>query len=303
MRRVFLATLFGCSLLAVSACSQSDDSEVIVEAQSSVTKISSRGVDVPVTFVSPARKSSEQIPLVVLAHGHGGSRDEGGGFVQLADRLAELGVASIRMDFPGCGDSSESFVENNLGNMLQDLQAARVFAEQQPGIDATRVGLHGYSMGGRLAALLSKIDSSYNVMSLWAPAVANGAIRENVSLGGEDVYAQMRRTAEETGSVDYTTSYGQDLTLGMQWFVDIEESRPLEALADYRGPLLVLYGDVDEAVPAAISESAIAAATNSSEVVEHRMAGVGHDLGIYTNLEDVAAEVINTTAVFFGDRL
>ncbi len=294
--------LLACIVL-LTGCENATDEEPTVKTQSVVTTIGSRDVQIPVTFTLPAASADEPVPLVVLAHGHGGSREEGGGFVQLAAKLAELGMASIRMDFPGCGDSTEPFTNNNLSNMLQDLKAARSFAETHAGIDVSRVGLHGYSMGGRLAALLSELDPSYKAMSLWAPAVANGSMRENVSLGGEDVYQLLRKEAEESGSVTYTTAYGQELSLGLRWFTDIEESRPLDALAKYKGPLLVLYGDQDTAVPAAISESAINAATASSDVVEHRMSGVGHDLGIYSNIEEVATEVINTTAEFFQQRL
>ena len=58
------------------------------------------------------------------------------------------------MDFPGCGDSIESFANNNLGHMTADLLAARDFAIDQPDIDVERVGLFGWSMGGRLVLLL-----------------------------------------------------------------------------------------------------------------------------------------------------
>jgi len=63
-----------------------------------------------------------------MAHGHGGNRDEAGGFTRMAEALAQRGIASVRMDFPGCGDSQEPFTQNNLGNMVKDLLAARDFA-------------------------------------------------------------------------------------------------------------------------------------------------------------------------------
>jgi dienelactone hydrolase len=301
----FYSSIAIISGLFLSAACTSDDAEsnVVRESHSLVTTVLSRGVEIPVTYTAPFADADETFPLVVMAHGHGGSRQEGGGYVAFAQRLAELGIASIRMDFPGCGDSSESFVENNLSNMLLDLQASREFAETQQGVDASRVGLLGYSMGGRLASLLSQIDPSYKAMALWAPAVADGSVRENESFGGGEVYAAMRKEAEESGSVDYTTQWGQDLTLGLRWFTDIENSKPLDALAVYEGPLLVLYGDADSVVPPAIPESGISAAVKSAEVVRHVMPGIGHGLGIYSGLEDVSAEVINTSAEFLQQRL
>ena len=267
------------------------------------TRFESRGVSVPATLVSPVVKSGEAVPLVVIAHGHGGSREEGGSFPRVAAELAARGVASIRMDFPGCGDSSESFAENNLSNMLLDLQAARVFAASQIDVDDNRLGLLGYSMGGRLVALLSEIDPSYKVMATWAPAVSNGAEREVTEFGGPEGYALLKQQAQENGSVVYETRWGTELELGARWFADMEETFPQAALAKFSGPLLVLYGDEDEAVPPAISAAAASAAVNSSEVVSVVIPTAKHGLGFYTNRPEIADQVVAATVNFLAERL
>lgn len=264
--------------------------------------IPSRGTDVPVTVVRPQDGDGPAVPLVVMAHGHGGSRDEGGGFSAVAEALAERGIASIRMDFPGCGDSRESFTANNLSNMLEDLRAARSYAATLPGIDSTRTGILGYSMGGRLAALLSDRDPGFDAMVLWAPAVADGAGRELTEFGASE-YERLKRLAHETGRAEYTTRWGTQLVLGPQWFADIEQSRPLDALSRYPGPLLVIYGDKDEAVPAELSASAARAATQSREVKHLLIPGARHGLGFYTDEPDTAALVVKSTADFFHGRL
>jgi len=82
-------------------------------AQSSTHLIASRNVQIPVTLTVPTDTSSA-MPLVVMLHGHGGTRDEAGGFTQIAEELADAGIASVRMDFAGCGESSESFRNNRL---------------------------------------------------------------------------------------------------------------------------------------------------------------------------------------------
>lgn len=302
-RILFLATvLVAQSLLSACANVRLDvPDEHLIDVV--VTTYASRGVEVPVTYTTPIVEHGETYPLVVMAHGHGGSREEGGGYPAVSESLARNGIASIRMDFPGCGDSMESFTENNLSNMLADLQAASEFALADTNVDEGRLGLLGFSMGGRLVALLSEIDPRYKAMVMWAPAVANGAEREHESLGGPDVYHRLRREAEETGRAPYTTSYGQDLVLGLGWFTDMEQTRPLSALSKYAGPVLVVYGDEDIAVPPAISEAAIAAATNSAEVVRHRIEGVGHDLGFYSDRADVASDVVATSVDFLRERL
>lgn len=276
----------------------------VVEFSSVDTTFESRGVSVPATIVAPASKSGESVPLVVIAHGHGGSREEGGSFPRVAAELAALGIASIRMDFPGCGDSTESFTENNLSNMLIDLQSARAYAQAQGGIDASRVGLLGYSMGGRLVVLLSEIDTSYRVMVAWAPSVLDGADRERVvTFGGPDEYEAHKRRAQQEGSSVYTTRWGTNLEVGPGWFTDIEGTSPQAALAKFSGPLLVIYGDADESVSPSISAAAASAAINSSEVVSVEIPTAKHGLGFYTNRPEIADQVVETTVDFLAKRL
>lgn len=107
--------------------------------------IDSRQTSIPITLVRPLG-GSQPLPLVILIHGHGGTRHEAGGFTQVAQMLAQQGIASVRMDFPGCGDSTESFAQNNLSNMLADITTTQRYAETQLDIDAMRIGVLGFSM-------------------------------------------------------------------------------------------------------------------------------------------------------------
>ncbi|MGI9199542.1 MAG: alpha/beta hydrolase family protein [Woeseiaceae bacterium] len=283
---------------------ENETNKAVADVVSTTLKIQSRGVGIPATLVTPGGGSGEKFPLVVMAHGHGGSREEGGGFTQVAEALAIRGVASIRMDFPGCGDSTESFTENNLSNMLIDLQAASAYAASRPSIDSDRTGLLGYSMGGRLVALLSEIDPSYKAMVAWAPAVSDGSEREMVTtFGGPDQYDMHKLRAQQEGSSVYTTQWGTQLEVGPGYFRDIEQSRPQSALAKFKGPLLVIYGDADDAVAPDIAASAASAAVNSSEVSELKIPGAGHGLGFYTNRPEVASQVVESTAEFLAERL
>lgn len=304
MRRISILPLLVILFLQVVGCKAEQTSMDIMEYRSIDTSFESRGVSVPATLVTPSGPTDAKYPLVVMAHGHGGSRQEGGGYQMVAEAFAERGVASIRMDFPGCGDSVESFAENNLSNMLLDLQAARGYAEAQSNIDASRVGLLGFSMGGRLVALLSEIDPSYKAMVTWAPAVGDGAEREiEGEFGGSEGYYGLKQRAADEGSAVYTTRWGTQLELGLRWFTDMEETFPQAALAKFTGPLLVIYGDLDESVPPAISASAASAATSSREVVSLIIPGARHGLGFYTNRPEVANQVVKETADFMAERL
>ena len=292
------------ALTFLAACSQTEQSSsATFEFQSIETTVSSRGIMVPVTYVHPIGTNGEKFPLVVMAHGHGGTRNEAGGFTSVAEGLAAKGVASIRMDFPGCGESTESFVQNNLSNMLADIQASRDFALMQANIDSDRTGLFGFSMGGRLVLMLSSMDTTYKTIATWAPAGANGSDTEVDFVGGPEAYRQLRDVANEEGFVPFTTQWGQDQQLGAQWFKDLEESNPMDSISDFDGALFVLYGDLDDVVPPRIPEAVIAAATKSTEVVRHIVVGAGHGLGLFNDKPELTKNAVDATVEFLSAHL
>lgn len=304
MKRHFAIILLALAAIVLSACQpEARVPQVDFEFASIETSVPSRGVAVPVTFVHPVTAGDEKFPLVVLAHGHGGTRNEAGGFTQVAERLATLGIASIRMDFPGCGDSVESFANNNMSNMLQDIESSRDFALSRPNIDPNRVGMLGFSMGGRLAYMAAAKDSSYKVLVTWAAGAANGAGSMFEFVGGQDAYDAMKLQAASEGFAPFTTPWGQQQKLGLQFFTDLETSRPMDAVGKLTVPLLVLYGDQDQVVLPAVAEAVIAAATSSSEVQRHVIKGANHGLGLFTDEPQYTAEAVSTTVDFFADRL
>jgi len=265
--------------------------------------IVSRGEQIPVTLVAPVNDRSAPTPLVILIHGHGGTRHEAGGFTRVADGLAGHGIASIRMDFPGCGDSRESFANNNLTNMLADIKAAQTHAFGQLNVDPARIGLLGFSMGGRLAITLAARNHTYRAMALWAPSARNGAVNYQKYLGGADVYAQKRAQAETEGWAPFTTFWGQYQQLGYRWFTDLEKSNPGIDVASFPGALFVLYGDKDDVVTPEISASVARNAVNASPALVHVVAGADHGLGLFNDDWARSEEAVSNTVTFFAEHL
>ena len=287
------------ALLLVFAAPLSANAAAVVEDLT----IASRGVAVPATFVYPDTAAETRAPLVVMAHGHGGSRHENGAFERVALALAARGIASIRMDFPGCGDSSESFAENNLTNMIADVIASRDYAIGQPQVDPGRVGLFGWSMGGRIVLLLSDRNSEFGAIATWAPAAQPGAGSMIEFLGGREAFDAAKATAARDGFYPFTTRWGQDQQLGEGFFVDMEESEPLTPLADFEGSLFVLYGDKDDVVLPDVAESAVSAARNATEVVRYLVKGANHGLGVFSDEPVYTDQAVNETVDFLAERL
>ncbi len=265
------------------------------------TFVSSRGVEVPVTLVTPA--SSTPAPLAILIHGHGGTRHEAGGYTRVAEGLAANGIASIRMDFPGCGDSTETFANNNLTNMLADIRAAEQFALREANIDASRMGLLGFSMGGRLAITMAPTDSRYRAMALWAPSARNGADTMIRYVGGPVQWAAMKGTAQAEGYAPFTTFWGMEQKLGYRWFTDLEFSTPADDIGRFSGALLVLYGDQDDVIPPSISEAALRNARRAEPALRHVVRGADHGLGLFSDEQALSEEVVRTTVNFLTAHL
>ena len=293
--------LIAVSLLVLCACNAQHNTAY--EFQSIDTTVSSRGVAVPVTYVHPLIAEGESFPLVVMLHGHGGTRNEAGGYTRVAEGLAAKGIASIRMDFPGCGDSTESFANNNLGNMLLDIQASREYALGRPQVDKRRIGLLGYSMGGRLALLHASSAGTYKAVATWTPEARDGADNMISFVGGQEAWNALKTSAAREGFALFTTRWGQEQQLGLKFFTDMEESHPLDAVGNIKVPLLVLYGDLDDVVRPRVSESVIAAAINSPEVVRHIVKGADHGLGMYSDDFSLSEDAVQTTVEFLSQRL
>ena len=254
----------------------------------------SRDVQIPATVVIP--DGDGPFPMVVLAHGHGGSKDENIGFGAIADALKAEGIASIRMDFPGCGESTESFQLNTLTNMKQDVLNAVAYLTSTYAIDTAKVGLFGYSMGGRVALeLLGENDYPFAAVALLAPTNSTEDLKK--LFGGADNWETLKATAEANGYADFTTIYGQQQQLSKEWFADLDKvaDPAAAAAAAYTGPALVIYAKDDEAVSPSVSAGV--AATLLAEVVQ--ATGDSHSYGFYSDKTDVLNTVVNGVASFF----
>ena len=257
---------------------------------------------VPFTALIPIGKGP--FPLVVMNHGHGGSREENGGFKNLAEAISGRGIATIRMDFPGCGESLSPFSRNTMTNMISDSDACLAYMLQKFPIDKNRLGIFGYSMGGRIAMdIVKKPKQPYKAMGLLAPAVSAGSDLINLLAGGRQKAGALEAEAHAKGFAVLDTGYGQQLQLSKEWFADLRSSRPLEKTA-FTGPSLIVRGGKDTIITAADCDAAHKALAGAgSNVLLITVPDANHGYGFNGKQPAVMNAVENAFADFFAKNL
>lgn len=108
---------------------------------------------------------SGPVPAVVMCHGFAGNKvGRHRIYVQLAQSLAKAGIASLRFDFRGSGDSEGEFADMTIEEEVSDAMQALDFLRKDRQVDSSRIGLLGNSFGGAIAVLAAHRDQ--NVRSL-----------------------------------------------------------------------------------------------------------------------------------------
>jgi dipeptidyl aminopeptidase/acylaminoacyl peptidase len=96
---------------------------------------------------------AQPAPAVVFCHGYTGDSHEANRmFWRLSRALHGIGIASIRFEYNGFGNSSGSSARFTVATGIDDTVAVLRHAVGVPGIAPDRLGLFGWSLGGRIAA-------------------------------------------------------------------------------------------------------------------------------------------------------
>ncbi|AHK63259.1 alpha/beta hydrolase [Chlamydia avium] len=121
-------------------------------------------------------------PAVICFHGFRGSKLGGlkGTYRKLARELARVGIACVRFDLAGCGESEGICTEIPIRTYLKNGEdILHAVATQYSEINSFRIGLAGFSLGCHTAFHLARIYSPSKLriraMSIWAP-IADGGI-------------------------------------------------------------------------------------------------------------------------------
>ena len=193
--------------------------------------------NIPATIQLPAKSArGEELPLVVLCHGFTGNRQGDGHFAPLAENLAAHGIATVRLDFAGCGDSTEPYANYTLANMAADVDS--VIGYMQATYGTGKTALVGHSMGGRLASLYPQLGQyPVTALALWSPA--NGTGLQGLEFLSIDNFAAVEEMAARADAEGSVAAWGVELSAA---YIDgMRDSDPNAALQESGLPVLLTY--------------------------------------------------------------
>jgi dipeptidyl aminopeptidase/acylaminoacyl peptidase len=186
----------------------------------------------------PAGKG--RFPAALLLHGFTGTKCETHRmFVKLSRQLAAQGVACLRFDFRGSGDSAGEFEQMTIRSEVADALEALKYLARHKQVNSRRIALIGMSLGGAIAAhVVARESSRIKSLVLWAPVAEGAKVLDGLS--SPEAVASL----VQTGITDYDGNL-----VGIQFIRQFGEMKPLREVAKAKCPMLIVHGSEDETVP------------------------------------------------------
>lgn len=274
------------------------------------------GIELAGTLTLPAGPGP--FPAAVLIVGSGTTdRDESLAghkpFLVLADHLARQGIATLRYDKRGVGESGGRFMGATWADFATDAAAAAAFLRARPEIARDAVGFVGHSEGGAVGPIAAAADPDIAFLAVLAgpgtdfrtlilaqdrlTMLAQGATEEEigriqaVTSGALDAaIAAPDAEAARAAVRDYLTpdllvrlgaSEAQKDLVAQQiagdWMLYALRYDPAAVFARIEAPVLLMSGLLDRQAPAEANLAALqAAASANPDVTVLRFPGLNH---------------------------
>ncbi|WP_157254899.1 alpha/beta hydrolase [Nonomuraea typhae] len=259
------------------------------------------GLHLAGTLVTPGEPPEH---AVVLVHGGGVTRHEGGFFNRLAAGFSDFGIASLRFDLRGHGESEGKQEELTLSAILNDIRVALRHARDT--IGAPSLSLLGTSFTGGVTAYYSaKHPDEISRLVLLNPrlnykerTIDSRPFWQNDYLTDE---AAAQLSAQGYLFHSSTLKHGRAIYNEVFWL------RPHEVLCEIKAPTLIVHGTKDTFVPVEESKTAVPQFRAPCRLVEIEGAQHGfavHDDPQYLNPQSQQwqAFVIRTVAEWLTQK-
>ena len=208
----------------------------------------------------------DKVPMVIFFHGFMNNKCEHYfSFVETSRELEKLGIASIRFDFMGSGESDGTFEEMSVETEIRDGLSILRYAQSLNWVDRGRIALAGMSFGGLVASVVAgRMPEEVKALCLWAPAAIAVRDAKQGHAGDTDI-----SDALTTGIADL-----KGYRIGKRF---IEDTRVLDyntEIKPYKNNVLLIWGENDFIVP----QDIVREYDNiyGKRLYKHMIKGVGH---------------------------
>lgn len=213
------------------------------------------GMTLVATLVLP--KAAKKCPVILVLNGFAGDRKEimitGTNeylWERLSRMLAEQGLATLRIDFRGSGDSEGEYDMTTFSTQISDALAALMYirVHLRWAVQRNAIGILGFSQGGLVGACAAARDHGVASLLLWSPVSHAPIVYENL-LTKEGLFQGFALPA--SGSAVFPIYVGGqyvnwDVPLGKGFFEDLYRVDPVSEIhKNYKGPLMALCGTLD----------------------------------------------------------
>lgn len=155
----------------------------------------------------------------------------------ISERLSEKGIAVMRLDFTGLGDSEGNFAETDFSTNIQDLIDAAAYLENN--YEAPKM-IIGHSLGGAAAVFCAyKLQSVRAVVMIGAPSTLDH-IRRLFKTRLNEIY---------TNGSAFVDVEGRDMEISKEFIESLSKYDLKKTLAALKKPLLILHSPDDATVP------------------------------------------------------
>lgn len=181
---------------------------------------------------------------------------------RIARSLAEQGIATLRFDFAGIGESEGAFEETGLVSNADDIVAAGAALADRGHTVSILIG-HSYGGAAALAAA-ERMPTVSHVATIGSPFDVTHVI-ESIGASTAEI--------DEQGSAKFAL-FGRDLSIGRDFVAQASNSAQQKRLASFGRALLVMHSPTDQIVPFSEGLQIFAAAGGTKSFVS--LDGVDH---------------------------
>lgn len=209
-----------------------------------------------------------RVPAVVTISGSGGQdRDEYiplvpgfRPFRQVADTLGRRGIAVLRFDDRGIGESGGSFVGSTSADFAEDVRSLVRWLRARPDIDPDRIFLLGHSEGGLIAPMVAAGDARLAGIVLMAGPAQKGRdvlrYQQRFAVAGD---SSLRTQAQRDSAMRVIEAQTDTLGMRDKWMGFFFTHDPLATARRVKVPVLIAQGATDRQVTADQAETLAAA--------------------------------------------